>query len=342
MTAFVRAQSPGTETKDQKQKPPEPAAPSWHARLRGCVVAACPVAVKTGLWLLKITVPLSFLVMVMKVTGILGVVARLCRPLFGLLGLPGEAAIVFVTSCLTNIYSCIAVIQTLGLNGRTVTILALMCLISHNLVVECAVQKKTGSRLTRMLLLRLGMSFIAGLTLNWLLPPDAWQAPTSSSYHGITVAAFGLEFRKWLAGMCVLCTKIMVLVTLLMILERILQEFGITRLLSRFMKYPLLLLGLPSDTAFLWIVANVLGLAYGAGVMMDNVGRGLISQSDADTLNHHVAVSHSLLEDTCLFAAIGVSVWWILVPRIVLAGVVVWLKRLSDRVVHAPAGGHPQ
>jgi hypothetical protein len=31
-------------------------------------------------------------------------------------------------------------------------------------------------------------------------------------------------------------------------------------------------------------------------------------------------VSHSLLEGTCLFVAIGVSVWWITLPRLALAG----------------------
>jgi hypothetical protein len=39
-----------------------------------------------------------------------------------------------------------------------------------------------------------------------------------------------------------------------------------------------------------------------------------------------------LLEDTLLFVAIGVSVWWIKIPRLVLAGIAVWGKRLfGDR-----------
>lgn len=304
---------------------------SWRQRLRLCVKTAVPAAWKTALWLLKITVPLSFAVLVMKTTGMLPVVAHVCKPLFGLVGLPGEAAIVFVTSCLLNIYACIAVIETIGLSGRAVTILALMCLISHNLVVECAVQKKTGSQAWRMFLLRIGTSFVAGFALSHLVPADSVQHLASGTHQALSVG-FALEFEKWLFSICWLCARILIIVTLLMIFERILQEFGVTKALSRFMRYPLMLLGLPRQTAFLWIVANVLGLAYGGGVLVDNVQRGLLSQEDADTLNHHTAISHSLLEDTCLFVAIGVSVWWITLPRIFLAGVAVWIKRLSEKL----------
>jgi len=40
-----------------------------------------------------------------------------------------------------------------------------------------------------------------------------------------------------------------------------------------------------------------------------------------------LAISHSLLEDTMVFVAIGVPVFWITIPRIFLAIVVVWMIR---------------
>ena len=98
------------------------------------------------------------------------------------------------------------------------------------------------------------------------------------------------------------------------------------------MKYPLMLLGVPHEAAFLWIVANTLGLAYGAGVIVDHVESGRLTREHANILNYHISISHSLLEDTCLFLAIGVSVWWITIPRIILAAIVVWIKRLVDAV----------
>jgi len=49
---------------------------------------------------------------------------------------------------------------------------------------------------------------------------------------------------------------------------------------------------------------------------------------EADLFNHHAAVCHSLLEDSALFLAIGVPLFWITAPRLVAALIVVWFERL--------------
>ncbi len=300
---------------------------NWRSRLLACIKDALPGALRTITWLLALTVPISFVVFLLKVSGILAIVAGLLEPGFALLGLPGESAIVFATAALVNIYSCIAVIETLGLTGRTVTILALMCLIAHNLPVESAVQKKTGSPLWIMVTLRLVVSFAGAAALNRLLPADSLQLTVGNTVQA-TVLGFWAQFGQWARGISWLCVQIILIVTVLMILQRILEQFGITRMLSNLLKYPLMVLGIPQQAAFLWIVANTLGLAYGSGVMIDHVERGKLSRQNAAILNQHIAISHSLLEDTLLFVAIGVSAWWITVPRVILAGIVVWLWRL--------------
>ena len=298
-------------------------------RLLTCLRAALPTAVKTGWFLLRITIPVSFVVFLLKIAGILRLVALVTGPLFARLGLPGESALVFVTAALLNVYSAIAVIQTLGLTGRVATILALMCLISHNLPVETAIQKRTGSNALAILFVRLLASVAGALALNLLLPPEAAVA-TTASVPAASAALLG-EFKGWLGGMAILCLKIMTLIVLLMILEKILDEFGVTRLISRALKYPLMALGIPAEAAFLWVIANTLGLAYGAGIMIDHVDGERLTRQQADILNYHIAISHSLLEDTLLFVAIGVSVWWIVLPRLALAGVAVWVKRGFQR-----------
>lgn len=300
-------------------------------RIRSCVVMSVPPAIKTGLWIIKITVPVSFCVLLLKLTGLLPAIARLFAPLFALFGMPGESALVFVTAGLVNIYACIGVMETLGLGGHTVTILALMCLISHSLPVETAVQKRTGSSFWAILCIRLCASFAGAFFLSLFLRVDP-QAITSAGSH-LTMGGFTDEFWAWLLGIALLCAKVLVLITLLMILQRIMEEFGIIQWLSRMLKYPLMVLGIPREAAFLWIVANTLGLAYGAGIIIDHVERGRLSRKHADILNSHIAVSHSLLEDTLLFVAVGASLFWITIPRIILAAIVVWIKRFVDRVI---------
>ena len=300
-------------------------------RLHGCVVKSLRPAIKTGLWIIKITVPVSFGVLLLKFTGLLTLIAKVFAPLFALFGMPGEAALVFVTAALVNIYACIGVMETLGLTGHAVTILALMCLISHSLPVETAVQKRTGSSFWLILVIRLGASFAGAMILSLFLKADP-QAVAGTNIRMVT-GGFGAEFTSWLVGMAFLCVKILVLITLLMIMQRIMEEFGVIQWLSRMLKYPLMVLGVPREAAFLWIVANTLGLAYGAGIIIDHVERGRLSPRHADILNAHIAVSHSLLEDTLLFVAVGASLFWVTVPRVILAGAVVWTKLMVEGLI---------
>ena len=92
------------------------------------------------------------------------------------------------------------------------------------------------------------------------------------------------------------------------------------------------LMGLPRDTSFLWIVANTLGLAYGSAILIDQVDKGKLSARSADLLNHHIAISHSLLEDTLLFVAIGAFAPWVIFPRIIIGMVATWCRRLELRL----------
>lgn len=295
-------------------------------RFRSCIVSSLAPAGKTGFWIIKITVPVSFGVLLLKLTGLLPLIARLFAPLFALFGMPGESALVFVTAGLVNIYACIGVMETLGLGGHTVTILALMCLISHNLPVETAVQKKTGSSFWAILFIRLAASFAGGFILSLFLKADPQVVPSAGD--PMVTVGFAVEFTAWITSIAILCAKILILITLLMMLQRIMEEFGVIQWLTRLLKYPLMALGIPRQAAFLWIVANTLGLAYGAGIIIDHVERGRLSREHADMLNAHIAVSHSLLEDTLLFVAVGASLFWITIPRILLAAMVVWIKRL--------------
>lgn len=299
-------------------------------KLGSCATSTLAPAMKTGLWMIKITVPVSFGVLLLKLTGLLPVIAGGFAPLFALFGMPGESALVFVTAGLVNIYACIGVMETLGLGGHTITILALMCLISHSLPVETAVQKKTGSSFWAIVMVRLAASLAGAFFLSLFLQPDAQTHVVSAAGTPMVAGGFAAEFKVWLVTITILCAKILVLITLLMMLQRILEEFGVIQWLSRLLKYPLLALGVPGEAGFLWIVANTLGLAYGAGIIIDHVERGRLSGKHADILNYHIAVSHSLLEDTLLFVAVGASAGWIIFPRIVLAGLVVWIKRLIE------------
>lgn len=295
-------------------------------RLTSCVKTALPQGTKTAFWLLKLTIPVSLAVFLLDFFGILAVIAGWVAPLFSLIGLSGQASIVLITSFFTNIYSVIAVMTTLGIGYREGTILAVMCLISHSLIVETAIQKRTGSTPWRMVASRLIASLIAAWALNLFLPGEmtTGSEPVISQNKELIPA-----LTDWTKAMLVTTLKIVVLVNLLLILQKILNEFGLINWILKPFTPLLRIMGLPSKTGFLWMVAYTLGLSYGGAIMISESEEGKLSPEDADLLNHHIAISHSQLEDPLLFVAIGYNMGILILPRIALSIGTVWIRRFE-------------
>ncbi|MDR0982235.1 MAG: nucleoside recognition protein [Culturomica sp.] len=294
-------------------------------RFKACVKKALPTGIKTSLWFIKIMLPVSFLVMLLNYFNILPYISAFATPFFTLIGLPGDAALVLVTSIFTNIYTVVALISSMDFTIREGTILAMMCLISHSFLIETIVLKRTGSSAFVMIVLRIVMSFVAAIVLNMLMPKMDGQLRTALP----AALGFTETLTAWVYSSLLLCLKIFIIISTLMILQRLMEEFGVLRILSKIFSPLMRIFGLPESVSFLWIVGNTIGLAYGSAIMMDYVDSGKLSRQDADLLNYHLAVSHSQIEDPLLFAVIGIPMLWLIIPRMMLAVVVVWLRRLE-------------
>ncbi|GAB1404412.1 nucleoside recognition domain-containing protein [Lentimicrobium sp.] len=294
-------------------------------RLRRSALMAYPRGLKTAWWLIKITLPVSFGVMLLQYFGLLELIATYTTPLFKWVGLPGVAAIVFITSIFTNIYSVVAILAMLNLPMREGIILANMCLISHGFIIESAVLKKTGSRVSHMLLLRVAGSFTVAFLLNQIMPGSS---DTGTVAYAMEAVTFNQAFMHWLFSSGQTVMKILILVNVLLFFQQVMEEFNWIRLIEKPMVPVLKLMGLPPSTTLSWIVANLIGLAYGSALMIDQREKGRLSAKDADLLNHHVALSHSQLEDPLLFLTLGYTMHWLMWPRFLLAVAAVWLRRL--------------
>lgn len=284
-------------------------------------------SLKTSLWILKLMVPISLGVVLLQHIGAIEWISHYTSPLFEFVGLPGEAALVYITAALVNVYSAIAVISTFTFDERAITMLAISSLIAHNLIVETAVQRKTGSSALAMVLTRVGLSVLSLIVMNIFLPVSTIAEVTRST--GSAATSLGESLLGWLNSSILLAAKVVVLVFALNILQQVLKTTGAIEVLSRLFRPILAIFGLPSRTSFLWIVANTLGLAYGAAVMVSEVEEHRISKTEANLLNYHIAVSHSNLEDMLLFAAIGASVGWMLSVRLAFAAILVWIIRFT-------------
>lgn len=275
--------------------------------------------------------PISLAVRVLQHVGVIDWLAGYLSSVFSYIGLSGDSAFVFLTSIFLPLYPTIAVMTTLTLTLREATILAVMCLVSHNLPVECSVAHKTGSRFGGIVAFRITMSFVSAIVLNWLLPQN--DVPFTFLASATTEAtSWGMLFTQWITTSLTLIVTIVLIVTALMILQRVLEEFGWMHRIAHSLSPLMRLFGLPSGCSLLWLTGNVVGMAYGAAIMIDEVEQGRLTRYEANLVNHHLGVSHSLLEDTMLFVAMGISFWWLFLTRLILAMVAVWTMRLYTHI----------
>lgn len=298
----------------------------WE-KVLSSIKKALPGSIKTCIWVVEITVIVSFVMLILKYFDILPWISTALEPMFRFIGLPGEAALAYVSGYFVNVYSAIAVAVTLDLDPRAMTILSVMVLCSHNMIVETAVQKKTGSPAWRIVIIRTLSAIILAYILNLVMPVSDIVA--SSSENIVEQAGFLESLKDWFLSTLILVVKLTVIILSLNILQRLLSDFGIIKIISKFLKPLLKVFGLPARSSFLWIIANTVGLAYGAAAMIDEVNAGKLSQKDVDMTNYHICISHSNLEDLILLSSIG-AIWWILLlSRWAMSMLIVWGYRFE-------------
>ena len=282
-------------------------------------------AVKTTSWLLKIMIPISLAVCLLQYYGVIAWCAQWLNPLFCHIGLPGASSIAFLTGATVTTYAALAVMMTMELTLRQATIIAIMVLICHALPLECTVVKKVGSHPIRMGLLRIAGALLAAIYLNIVLPE--MSEPFSALSVSASEASIGQVLQGWLISSLKLSLMIFAIIYALMFVQRLMERYGLMQKLVRPLSPIMVLFGLPPNAAYLWLVGNVLGISYGSAVMIQLEEEGKISRKEADDVNYHLIMNHSMLEDTLVFATAGVSALWILSTRLLFALVLVWGRK---------------
>ena len=261
---------------------------------------------RTSVWLLKIILPISLLVRFLEYAGALAWIADYLNPVFVHLGLPGSTAIVFITSIFLPLYAPLAIITSMSITLRELTILALMCQIAHNLPVESAIQAKTGTSFWAMSILRVVTGLVIGFVLNLILPQEMGM-PVFARTQAETIASVSDLLMAWLKSSLQIGLLILGIVFALNVLYKLLLQYKLIDKLSRSISPVLRFFGLAESVAFLWLIGYIVGLAYGGALMIEQMNDGRVSGAEAETLNYHLAVSHSVIEDNLLFVVLGVS-----------------------------------
>lgn len=306
-------------------------------KLLTCFEDAFAPSVKTTLWLLKIMVPISLAVILMQHYGVIAWLSQYLNPVFQYLGLPGASAIAFLTAASVTTYAGLAVMMSMALTMREATILAVMMVLCHTLPLECAVINKVGSNPYKMGLLRIMAAFIAAFGLNIVLP--SMPRPFIARHTVAADVSVWDVVWQWACGSVRMSLMILVLIYTLMVLQRILERYNIMRMLVVPLRPVMRFFGLPENAAYLWLVGNVLGISYGSAAMLDLEDSGQITREEANEVNYHLIMNHSMLEDTMTFGVCGVSAVCILSVRMLFAFCLVWGRKGLKRVMREVGAG---
>lgn len=283
--------------------------------------AAWPTTLKSAKWLLKLMIPISLVVALLQHFGIIEWIAQYLNPVFQYMGLPGASAVIFITGATAGTYAGVAAMMSIPLTLRQATIICLMIALCHALPMECAVCKKTGSSFFKMGIIRIIMAFMCAYYLNIVLP----DMPEAYAYMGAVADSSLMEvLYTWGLSQIKMVVMVFGIIYSLMVLQRLIEAYNLLPKLSEFFAPLMHVFGLSRQATYMWLVGNVLGLSYGSAVMLELEEKGVITRKEANDVNYHLIMNHSMLEDTIVFAVTGISAFWIISTRVLFAMLLVW------------------
>ena len=289
-------------------------------------------AVRSLLRLVAILLPLTAAMGLLDWCGAIRFLDRFLGPVTGFLGLPGSSVLALLAAAFIDSYAGVVAMAFLSLDMRAAVILAVICLASHSLIAETAAMKKSGSSATKMILLRLVFGLAAGWVTHLMLAPGFGEAAFSTAL-GLGVTPVVRIHGAWGLRAGALSFDVAAIVMAVGALRIVLGEFGglafLSRVLAPFMRF----LGLGPTDSLYWVSANVAGYPYCAGLLTGDIESGKIKRQDGDLFNHNALFCHALVEDTAFFMVLGLPMFWLVIPRLVMATALTWIERIRRHYV---------
>ena len=265
-------------------------------------------SIASGLLILKYVVPLYIVADILLYFDLLRHLGFLFAPLTSLLDLPPEAAIALAGGVLINIYAGIAFAAPLELSPYQWTILGVFLGVCHSMIVESAIMAKLGISYGYSIVLR-GVGACLTVIPVLLMPPSFFgQAVQHSQIILPQYSTFWQMLFHSLGNALVLSVKIILLIGLIIVVMDLLKS---TRLLHAHLA--------KVNTSFSIIAGQLLGITYGAGILIGEANRGSLSREDIFFIGTFLMICHSLVEDVLLFVLFGANYWIIIGLRLTAA-----------------------
>lgn len=281
-------------------------------------------SLKSSIIILKLIIPIYILSDILFYYNLLEYISFIFEPLTSFLNLPNEAALSIVSGIFLNLYAAIAFAAPLGLSPKEWTILAVFLGICHGLIVETAVMKRLGISKIYSIILRFGVGLLVAFIVTLL--PNSWFtntiantiAPKIQNYNSIIDLLSNSLYQS-----IYLSLQIILLITALIFFLDYIKSLKIIEEYAN-----------KVNSAFSLTIGVILGITYGAGILISEYNKGTLSKSEILYIGTFLMICHAIIEDTLLFVIFGANIWIIISLRIIFAFIFAYLctKLLKNHV----------
>ena len=269
--------------------------------------------------LYKILIPFVFIIKLLEVTGVVDLIAKAFAPLMGLIGLPSELGIIWVTALIVNIYAALIlfvnILPFLDVSVAQITILTVAMLLCHNLLVESAISRSAGVSFLFTSLYRFISAFFACCVLNLIYSKFNYLNEPFVTSFTLELPQPGLWF--WLKDQIFYLFYIFVIVIALVTILEILKAIGIESFLKKILAPPLRFFGISESAMNIIIIGMTIGLQFGGGILIKEVNSAKIDKQSVFLSILMINLVHAIIEDTLLMLAVGGHFSGVIFARII-------------------------
>lgn len=302
----------------------------FRTRLKSGAIAGTKEGFKSFVWMCEIVVPISLLVTLFQWTGWLSQLDLALKPLMNVLNLPAEAALPIIMGMLVNIYAVIAIMAVVPFTVEQMTLIAIFNLIAHSLIMEGVIQFRSGINVVKATVIRIAAAILTVFIVSRFLGDTSGSVilPAQIMAHGPIDGVL----KVWAIDTVILLLKVLGIILGIMLALEISKSVGWIDRLLKFFQPVMRTFGLSNRASVAFIAGIFFGLLYGGAVIVEEGKKGTLSKAEVEHLHVSLGINHALVEDPALFAMLGMNLFWLLVPRLIMAIIAVHAYRLVKQL----------
>ena len=271
--------------------------------------------------------PLLILLKVLEPYQLTDQLALFLAPVMAVLDLPAYSAIVWASTLLGNLYTGMAVLasfwHTAPMDMLQVSTLALMMLLAHNLLVECAIAHQAGINGLFVALWRL----LSAVLMAWITIKigHAYGLGQMPAHFLMPAIPLHVPMLQWLQTQATLFVQIFLIIFAMVLVLDVLKRSKLEDKIHRLIAPVLGWFKLQKNAANISVVGLVIGIAYGGGLLLKDLKERRVTRQQSAMVMSILALNHAVIEDTLLMMIIGAHLVVILLVRLLLGLLLSWL-----------------